>query len=44
MQKIEFKLDKGPVEAHHLKLVITEAFDSFVGIQHIRAEFAKGSR
>ena len=41
LQNIEFKLGKGSVEASHLKFIVTDAYDSFIGIQHIRAEFAR---
>jgi hypothetical protein len=44
LQQIDFKLGKGAVEAHHLKFVITDSYDSFVGIQHIRAELARDNR
>ena len=39
----EMKISNGS-DARHIKIVITEAYDSFVAIQHIRADFAKGSR
>lgn len=39
----ELKVTNGN-DARHVKFVITEAYDSFVAIQHIRIDYAKGSR
>jgi hypothetical protein len=39
----ELKVSNGS-DARHIKFVITDAYDSFVAIQHIKVDFAKGSR
>lgn len=31
-------------DVRHIKIIITEAYDSFVAIQHVRVDFAKGPR
>ncbi len=36
----ELKIQNGQ-GTRHLKIVIDDAYDSFVAIQHIRADFAK---
>lgn len=38
--QVDFKLNKG-FEAHHLKFIISEAYDSFIAIQHIRVDFSR---
>lgn len=43
MQITDISLSRA-VDAKHLKIIITEAYDSFTTIQHIRAEFSRGSR
>ena len=39
----ELKVTNGS-DARHIKFVITDAFDSFIAIQHIKVDYAKGSR
>ena len=39
----ELKVSNGS-DARHLKFIITDAYDSFVAIQHIKVDYAKGSR
>ena len=36
----ELKIKNGE-KTRHIKLVIDEAYDSFIAIQHVRADFAK---
>ncbi|CAF0728946.1 unnamed protein product [Brachionus calyciflorus] len=43
LQVGQYDLGKG-VEARHLKFIISEAYDSFIAVQHIKCVFAKGSR
>jgi hypothetical protein len=40
LQSAEIPIVKG-VEAKHVKFIISEAYDSFAAIQHIKIEFAK---
>lgn len=39
----ELKIGNGS-DARHIKFVITDAYDSFAAIQHIKVDYAKGSR
>ena len=39
----ELKIKNGE-KTRHIKLVIDEAYDSFIAIQHVRADFAKWIR
>jgi hypothetical protein len=43
LQQIEIPLNKR-FEARHVRFVVTESYDSFIAIQHIKMELAKGSR
>jgi hypothetical protein len=40
LQSAEIPVVKG-VDAKHIKFIISEAYDSFATIQHIKIEFAK---
>ena len=39
----ELKIGNGS-DARHVKFIITDAYDSFIAIQHIKVDYAKGSR
>jgi hypothetical protein len=41
LQSAEIPIVKG-VEARHIKFIISDAYDSFAAIQHVKVELAKG--